>query len=121
MFYCGPHMSSKVLTRHTETFCTRISNSLALKLSLCGLLVFIDMNTLILYTESTNLKTFLEESYASAFDKCYIFTKNVLNKELKMMLILLMEFVYCLYEEIYLGRPGGIFSSFRFDKARRRS
>ena len=108
-------MSRKVSARHT------ISNSLALKLSSCGLVVFIDMNTHILYTESTNLKTFLEESYPSAFDSCYIYTKNMLNKELKMMLILLMEFVYCLYKKTYLGRPGGISSSFRFDKARQRS
>ena len=47
----------------------------ALKLILCGLVVFSDMKT---YTEvGMSFKTFLKENYAIALDSCYLFTKNV--------------------------------------------
>ena len=46
----------------------------ALKLILCGVVVFIDMNT---YTEvGMSFKTFLKENYAIALDSCYLFTKK---------------------------------------------
>ena len=46
----------------------------ALKLILCGLVVFIDMNT---YTEvGRNFKTFLKENYAIALGSCYLFTEK---------------------------------------------
>ena len=53
----------------------------------------LNMNTYIL-TEGTNFKTFLKENYPIDLDSCYIFTNNMLNLELKMMLIVLMEFAY---------------------------
>ena len=46
-----------------------------LKLPLCGLVVFIDMNTYIL-TGGRSFKTLLKENYAIALDSCYLFTKN---------------------------------------------
>ena len=58
---------------------------------LYGLVVFIDMNTYIL-TEGGNFKTFFKENYAIALERCYLFTKKMLNMELKMILIVLMEF-----------------------------
>ena len=46
----------------------------ALKLILCGLVVFIDMNT---YAEvSMSFRTFLKENYRIALDSCYLFTKK---------------------------------------------
>ena len=49
------------------------------------------MNTFIL-KEDTDFKTLLKESYPVGLDSCDIFTGNKLNKELKRMLIVLMEF-----------------------------
>ena len=48
----------------------------ALKLPLCGLVVFTDMNTYILTEGGRSFKTFLKENYAVALDSCYLFTKN---------------------------------------------
>ena len=48
----------------------------ALKLPLCELVVFIDMETYIL-TEGRHFKTFLKENYAIALDSCYLFTKKM--------------------------------------------
>ena len=46
----------------------------ALKLILCGVVVFIDMNT---HTEvGMSFKTFLKENYLIALDSCYLFTKK---------------------------------------------
>ena len=45
-----------------------------LKLSLCGLAVFIDMNTYILTEGSRSFKIFLTENYTFALDSCYLFT-----------------------------------------------
>ena len=46
----------------------------ALKLILCGVVVFIDMNT---HTEvGMSFKTFLKENYSIALDSCYLFTKK---------------------------------------------
>ena len=56
-------------------------------------MIFKDTNTYIL-TEGRNFKIFLEENYANAFDSCYLFTKNMLNMELNMILIMLREVAY---------------------------
>ena len=56
----------------------------ALKISLCGLVVFIDMNMYIL-REGRNFKTFLKENYAIALD-----SKIILNMKLNMTLIIIM-------------------------------
>ena len=82
-------ISGKNITRRTflhcgaclvETWCIQKSQRgiqkilSALKLILCGLVVFIDMNT---DTEvGRSFKTFLEEDYAIALDSCYLFTKK---------------------------------------------
>ena len=58
----------KASTRHTR------NSFSSYKLSLCGLVVFIDMNT---YTEvGMSFRTFLKENYAVALDSCYLFTKK---------------------------------------------
>ena len=49
------------------------------KLSLFGLVVFIDINTYIL-TEGRNFKRFLKENYAIVLSSCYLFT-YLLNVE----------------------------------------
>ena len=51
------------------------------------------MNTYLLI-EGTNFKAFLKENYAIALDSCYLFTYHMLNREMKMILIVLMEFAY---------------------------
>ena len=51
------------------------------------------MNTYLLI-EGTNFKAFLKENYAIALDSCYLFTNHILNREMKMILIVLMEFAY---------------------------
>ena len=38
-------------------------------------------------TEGRNFKTFLKENCAIAFDSCYLFTKEILNMELNIVLI----------------------------------
>ena len=43
----------------------------ALKLPLCGLVIFIDRNMNILTEGSRSLKTFMKENYAIAFNSCY--------------------------------------------------
>ena len=53
----------------------KFSVFLALKLTSCGLMVCIDMDTYIL-TEDKNFKTFWKESYAIALDSCYSFTEK---------------------------------------------
>ena len=65
----------------------------ALKSPSCRLVVFIDMNTNIL-TEGRNFKTFLKENYAIALDSCCLFTKEMLNMELNIILVVLLEFAY---------------------------
>ena len=45
-------------------------------------------------TEGRNFKTFLKENYAIALDCCYLFTIKILNMELKMIMIMLIEFIY---------------------------
>ena len=55
--------------------------SQSFKLPLCGLVVFIDMNTTCIYlhhvTEgSRSFKTLLKENYTIALDSCYLFTKK---------------------------------------------
>lgn len=53
----------------------------------------IDMNTCII-TGGRIFKTFLEENNAIALGNCYLFTKNMFNMELKMILIVFIEFAY---------------------------
>ena len=60
---------------------------------LYGLVLFIDMNTYIL-TEGRDFKAFLKQNYAITLERCYLFTKKMSNMELKMILIVLMEFAY---------------------------
>ena len=89
-------MAPKVSTRYTENCASELLILSALKLPSCELVVFINMNTYIL-TEGKHLKTILKESYLIGLDSCYIFTKNMLNMEFKivlMELIVLMEFAY---------------------------
>ena len=61
----------------------------ALKLPLCGLVVFIDMNMYILTEKAWSFKTFFKGNYAIALDSCYLFTKKMLYMELSMILIVL--------------------------------
>ena len=62
----------------------------ALKSPSSRLVVFIDMNTNIL-TEGRNFKTFLKENYAIALDSCCLFTKEILNMELNIILVVLLS------------------------------
>ena len=62
-----------------------------LKLPLCGLVVFIDMN-MSLHTEGMDFKKSLTKNYAIALDSCYLFTKKIWNLQLSIILIVLMEF-----------------------------
>ena len=66
---------------------------LTLKSPSFGLVVFINMDIYKL-TWDTNFKTFLKERHPIGSDSCYIFIKNMLNMDLKMMLIVLMEFAF---------------------------
>ena len=63
----GAHVAPKVSARHTKKRFTRILS--VLKLSSCGPVVFISVNTYIL-TEDTNFKAFLKENYPIALDSC---------------------------------------------------
>ena len=86
--------------RLTKNLCSRISNSFnPQKLPSYGLVIFIDMN-MYLFTEGRNFNTFLKENYAIALDVCY-FTKQMLNIEVNMILIVLMEFAYIDIAELY--------------------
>ena len=62
-----------------------------LKLPSYRLVVFIDMNTYIVTEGDRSFKTFLKENCAVTLDSYYLFTKNILNMELNMILIVLME------------------------------
>ena len=86
------HLKSQQGTQ--KSFAPEFLILLALKLPSRGLVVFINMNTYVLYTEGTNLRTSLKESYPIGLGSYYIFTKNMLNLELKVRLILLMKFQY---------------------------
>ena len=61
-----------------------------LKLSLYGLVVvfkkymYLNVNMYLLTEEGRSFKTFLKENYGIALDNCYLFTKKMLNMELKM-------------------------------------
>ena len=93
-FFAVVHASTKTLKQGIQNNCAPEFPILsALKLRPCGLVVFMDMNTYIL-TEGSDFKTFLRENYAIALNSCYLFTKQMLNMELNMMLIVLMEFAY---------------------------
>ena len=58
------------------------------------MVVFINMNTYIV-TEGANFKTFMQKSYPTGLDSSYMFTKNMLNEEWKMLWTLfVIEFAY---------------------------
>ena len=79
--------------RLTKSLYSRISNSFnSQKLTSCGLVIFKDMNVH-LFTEGRNFNTLLKENYETALNICY-FTKQMLNIELNLILIVLMEFAY---------------------------
>ena len=65
----------KISSRHTKNCAPVFAIVSVLKLPLCGLVVFIDMNTYIL-TGGKNLKIFLQENYTIVLDNCYLFTKK---------------------------------------------
>ena len=71
---------------HSKKF-VRISNSFSSDIRLCGLVIFIKMNTYIL-TEGRDFRAFLKDNYAITLNNCYLFTKKMLN----MMLIVLIEY-----------------------------
>ena len=48
----------------------------ALKLPLCGPVIFTNMNTYILIEGGRGFKTSLRENYASALDSCFLFSKK---------------------------------------------
>ena len=87
----GARMAPKVSTKHTKNCAPEFPILSALKLHSCDLVVFINKNAYLL-TEDKNLKTFLKENYSVGLDSCYIFTKNMLNMELNIMLMVPMEF-----------------------------
>ena len=62
-------------------------------MTLCGLVVFTDMNAYVL-TKGRNFKIFLKKNYAIILDGRYVFTKKMLNMGLGMMLIVLMKFAH---------------------------
>ena len=69
----------------------------SLNLPLCGLVeVFIDISTYTL-TEDRSFKPFLKEDYAIGLGSSYLFTKKMLNMELKMILKVLLESAYIRY------------------------
>ena len=92
------HLKSQQSTQ--ESFAPEFLILLALKLPPCGLVVFINMNTYILYTDGTNLRTSLKESYPIGLGSYYIFTENMLTLALKVMLILHMKFQYIKHSEL---------------------
>ena len=65
----------KISSRHTKNCAPVFAIVSVLKLPLCGLVVFIDINTYIL-TGGKNLKIFLQENYTVVLDNCYLFTKK---------------------------------------------
>ena len=65
----------KISSRHTKNCAPVFAIVSVLKLPLCGLVVFIDINTYIL-TGGKNLKIFLQENYTIVLDNCYLFTKK---------------------------------------------
>ena len=65
----------KISSRHTKNCAPVFAIVSVPKLPLCGLVVFIDMNTYIL-TGGKNLKIFLQENYTIVLDNCYLFTKK---------------------------------------------
>ena len=48
--------------------------------------------TLYIVTKEGNSKEFLKQNYVIGLDSCYLFTKKIWNMELKMILIVLIEF-----------------------------
>ena len=65
----------KISSRHTKNCAPVFAIVSVLKLPLCGLVVFIDINTYIL-TGGKNLKIFLQENYTIVLDNFYLFTKK---------------------------------------------
>ena len=66
-FFMVPAWTLKSQQSTHKSFAPEFRIFSALKLTLCGLVVFININIYIL-TESTNLKTFLKENYLIALD-----------------------------------------------------
>ena len=46
--------------------------------------MYLNVNMCLLTEEGRSFKTFLKENYGIALDNCYLFTKKMLNMELKM-------------------------------------
>ena len=65
----GANVAQKVSTRRTINYALEFIIFSALELPLCGLMVFIVMNTYML-TESENFKLFLKENHKIALDIC---------------------------------------------------
>lgn len=101
MFFRGGHEAPKILTRHIKKNYIFLILS-ALKLLSSGLVVLQIWTHIILQKTEISL---LKESYKHFWKKvmqivlssCYIFIKKVLNMVLKMILIVLMEFLYLIH------------------------
>ena len=64
-----------------KNFVSEFSILSALKLRLCELMAFADMNTCILI-EGRNFKTFVNENYAIALESCYLFSKKMFEHDI---------------------------------------
>ena len=101
MFFLFWHEAPKILTRHIKKNYIFLILS-ALKLLSSGLVVLQIWTHIILQKTEISL---LKESYKHFWKKvmqivlssCYIFIKKVLNMVLKMILIVLMEFLYLIH------------------------
>ena len=92
-FYTSMHQKSQQGIPYKKNCVSEFQFLSNLKLPLCGLVVFIDMN-MYLHTEGRDFKKSLTKNYAIALDSCYLFTKEIWNLQLSIILIVLMEFWY---------------------------
>ena len=83
------HARTKSLQGIQKNCVTKFPSFSALELPSCELVVFIDVNMYII-TEGGNSKMFLKENYAITLESCNLFTKNMFNMKLNMILLVRM-------------------------------
>ena len=88
LFHPWSTYAQNVSALHTKDYTPEFPIFSAYKLPLCGLVVSIDMNTYKL-TGVRNLKT-LKENYSISLRSCNSFTKNMLNMESNIILMVLI-------------------------------
>ena len=76
LYHRDPSMHQKSQQSILKNFVSEFPVLSALKIPLCGLVIFIAVSTIWILTEVRSFKTFLKENYAIALDSCYLFTKK---------------------------------------------